>query len=77
MISEISKHIVDVILGVFKTYGVSNDRLTTGLRQFSACIESTKALIVLVIQAYKTAAKFGKETVFELLYVLNTPYGSK
>ena len=39
--------------------GVANDRTATELRKFFACTESTNALIVLGIQADKTAAKRG------------------
>ena len=46
---------------------------TIELRKFFACTESTNALIVLGVQANKTAAKFKKETVLELLSVTNTP----
>ena len=45
--------------------GVSNDRSSTELRKFFACTESTNALIVLGVQAHKTAVKFGKETVLK------------
>ena len=37
--------------------GVANDRPATELRKFFACTESTNALIVLGVQANKTAAK--------------------